>query len=330
MGIQLLTPDNIVMELNDLLPATSIKKGLIAGASCKSLKNDFIEILMQEVEGVDFGLRISTGQLFNKIKAAGNYERPGLYGTFMFSNGVRKDLNKLGKYHLRSDFYSLCLGGNIDYTCTIEQEGPFQILDVFFSSGLVEQLKEVFPRLRGILGSRKNTLLGDKTTWILPSLKEIYHQIVNAHFGDEASRRYYLELKMREFLFQLLHNAFVEHRSHTSSKFTKSEIVSIYKAKEILEQHIDRKPPTLRELCWAVGINEFKLKSGFKSIFNASVFTWFNDKRLIRAKELILNTNMELKEISFEVGFPFTTNFVVAFKKRFGVTPGSLRRRRKS
>lgn len=328
MSIKLLTPDNIVMAAADGLPAAAISENLLIGASCKSLSNDFIEIIMQEIDEVDFSLRISTGRLLDKIKAIGTYKRPGLYGTFMFSNSVRKNLETIGKYHLRSDFYSLVFGRNIGYTCTINEPGPFQILDVFFSSRLITQMTSVFPQLGDILKSKENTLLGGKTSWILPSLKEIYHQIVSSQF-DNASRQFYFELKMREFLFYLLENAFNKALSCPSGKFTKSEIVGIYNAKEILEQHIDKKPPTLRELCWKVGINEFKLKSGFKSFFNTSIFSWFIDTRLVRAKELILTTNMQIKEISLDSGYPLTTNFIVAFKKRFGVTPGALRRKNK-
>jgi AraC-like DNA-binding protein len=41
---------------------------------------------------------------------------------------------------------------------------------------------------------------------------------------------------------------------------------------------------------------------------------------------LLLTTNKPIKDICSSVGYPRITNFITAFRRRFGVTPGSLRR----
>ena len=43
------------------------------------------------------------------------------------------------------------------------------------------------------------------------------------------------------------------------------------------------------------------------------------------AAELLLNTNMRVKEIADYFGFTSSTHFIVAFKKFFGMTPNHFR-----
>lgn len=75
-----------------------------------------------------------------------------------------------------------------------------------------------------------------------------------------------------------------------------------------------------------VALNEFKLKTGFRKYFDSGIFEWLMEQKMQQAKKLILNTNKPVKEISAMVGYPRTTNFITAFRRQFGVTPGALRR----
>lgn len=109
-------------------------------------------------------------------------------------------------------------------------------------------------------------------------------------------------------------------------KITPYEIARIYEAKSILEGYIDKKPPTIRQLSKMVAINEFKLKRGFRKFFNAGIFTWITTEKMYRAKNQLEETNKPIKEIAVLAGYPRTTNFITAFRKQFGITPGAIRR----
>ncbi|MBO9619914.1 MAG: helix-turn-helix transcriptional regulator, partial [Niabella sp.] len=74
-------------------------------------------------------------------------------------------------------------------------------------------------------------------------------------------------------------------------------------------------------------INELKLKYGFKGYFDSSIYKWLSNYRMLKAKEFLLTTEIAIKEIAALTGFPVTCNFITAFRKHFGVTPGALRKR---
>ncbi|MBI1780616.1 MAG: helix-turn-helix transcriptional regulator [Sphingobacteriales bacterium] len=100
----------------------------------------------------------------------------------------------------------------------------------------------------------------------------------------------------------------------------------MHEARAILEKYIDKKPPSIKSLSRQVALNEFKLKSGFKKYFHAGIFEWLMEQKMQHARQLILNSNKPIKEIGSLVGYPRTTNFITAFRRQFGVTPGALRR----
>lgn len=52
--------------------------------------------------------------------------------------------------------------------------------------------------------------------------------------------------------------------------------------------------------------------------------------RLEKAKILLLNDNMKINYIAFEVGYNDVSHFIQSFKKTYGMTPEEYRIRKKS
>ena len=96
-------------------------------------------------------------------------------------------------------------------------------------------------------------------------------------------------------------------------------------ARDFINSRIE-KPPNLSEIARAVGINEFKLKNGFKEMFHSTVFGYLTEKRLNMAKQLLLDTRKPLTEIAYELGYSSPQHFNNQFRKRFGNTPNSVRK----
>jgi AraC-like DNA-binding protein len=129
---------------------------------------------------------------------------------------------------------------------------------------------------------------------------------------------------VKELLFLLLGISF--NPDKIQQRFTPFEVARVHQVKDILESYLAKKPPTLKELSNQSGLNQFKLKLGFRKYFNMNVFDWLQYRKMEKAKELLLHTNRPIKEIGALVGYPLTTNFTTAFRKHFGITPGQIRR----
>lgn len=299
------------------------KGPVLRGAVVTNAKTNIADIVIQELIGENYSLRFIIGKLFSKVTAEGIIRKAGLYSHFQLKNSARKEIESIGKVHIRTNHYCCFFTEPTTCTARFEKNNEVRSFDVFYSQKLLEELLPYFPELKEVLLTNSSILLPGKPCWTLPSMKEITNHMFDCSY-DDSTRQFYFDLKVRELLYQLLQNAF--KRKPSERIYTPWEITKIHEAKAILETYISTKPPSIRSLARQVALNEFKLKDGFKKYFGCGIFEWLMEQRMQYARHLLLTTNRPVKAICSMVGYPRTTNFITAFKRRFGMTPGSLRR----
>jgi AraC family transcriptional activator of pyochelin receptor len=108
---------------------------------------------------------------------------------------------------------------------------------------------------------------------------------------------------------------------YVKTEYDKERIVF---ARDYLLTHMDA-PPTLIQLAAIAGLNEFKLKRGFKELFNQTVFGYLADVRLEMASRAIREKKKTVTRIAFELGYASLQHFSSSFKKKFGVSPNHFR-----
>lgn len=95
-------------------------------------------------------------------------------------------------------------------------------------------------------------------------------------------------------------------------------------ARERLVQDLSN-PPTLAELARETGLNQLKLKRGFKIMFGHSVYETFQRERMEHA--LVLLNNHKVTETAMTLGYSNVSHFSAAFRKQFGILPREARQR---
>lgn len=321
MAIELTLSNGELLEFKPGLPA-DYAGPILRGARALSTKTNIAELVLQELTGKHYSIRFIIGKFLKKVNASGWIHTDGLYSYFMLKNGTRKKFDTIGKLHIRQDQYTCFFTESSDCSAIFEKNNEIRALDFFYSPKLLEELLPFFPELKTVLLSSPGMILPGKACWTLPTMKEITTQILNCPY-DEATRQFYFDIKVRELLYQILENAY---RKRPTTQFTPWETARIHEARKILENYISKKPPSIRSLSRQVALNEFKLKAGFRLYFNTGIFEWLMEQKMQHAKNLLLTTNKPIKDICAMVGYPRTTNFITAFRRRFGMTPGSLRR----
>lgn len=81
---------------------------------------------------------------------------------------------------------------------------------------------------------------------------------------------------------------------------------------------------SLRCLSRTFGLNEFKLKKGFKELFQTTVFDYIHLRRMEHARHLLADQKMYVHQVANLVGYKNANHFSTAFKRTFGVKPTSL------
>ena len=95
-------------------------------------------------------------------------------------------------------------------------------------------------------------------------------------------------------------------------------------ARDILIANL-AEPPTIRELCSAVGVNRNKLHYGFKELFGLSPANYLEEHRLEQAYIRLRDSDHLIYRIAADVGYSNQGNFSTAFKRKYGLTPKEAR-----
>ncbi|WP_070971812.1 helix-turn-helix domain-containing protein [Vibrio sonorensis] len=82
--------------------------------------------------------------------------------------------------------------------------------------------------------------------------------------------------------------------------------------------------PTIAELAQLVGVNQCKLKKGFKELFGTSVYACFQEERMKKAMHLLKKNNVT--ETAVALGYSNISHFSNAFRKQYGLLPNDARR----
>lgn len=80
-------------------------------------------------------------------------------------------------------------------------------------------------------------------------------------------------------------------------------------------------PPPLRELARQVGLNENKLKQGFRSLFGNSVYATVQELRMKDAARRLAAGEASVTEIALAVGYANPAHFAKIFRRYYGVSP---------
>ncbi|MBS7564109.1 helix-turn-helix transcriptional regulator [Mucilaginibacter sp. Bleaf8] len=133
-------------------------------------------------------------------------------------------------------------------------------------------------------------------------------------------RRIYLEAKILELLSLQLEN--LEQQQTVPGNFSQEDVTRLQEAKKIVEQNL-RTPCSLIELARKTGLNDFKLKRGFKTLFGNTVFGYLADVRMQTAYRY-LTDGKTVSEVAETVGYKNPHHFTAAFKKKFGFLPSQV------
>ncbi|BAQ62128.1 transcriptional regulator [Geminocystis sp. NIES-3708] len=174
------------------------------------------------------------------------------------------------------------------------------------------------PILNLINGDRTSKFhlpLGENNPQILKALSQIYQCPYHG-----LTKQLYLESKALE-LFALQFNS-CDSSIFIPQKLSlkKDDLDRVEYAKDILIKS-SLNPPSLTELARKVGLNDHKLKQGFKQLFSTTVFGYLYNYRMEQAQQLLRDSNLSIAQIATRVGYSNPEAFSTAFRRKFDQSP---------
>lgn len=181
---------------------------------------------------------------------------------------------------------------------------------------LPEEFKPLF--------SKNKNSLAHFTSYNLDCINCIYEIIENADTG--MIRSAFVEAKTLELLFLQLKEykpATIENPKKIA--YSEADINRLIKAERVLLNNI-KHAPTIPELARKVGLNQQKLKKGFKELYGKTIYNYLRDERLRQAERLISKNQYSIQQIANIVGYSNASHFARRFKEKYGHTPKAYKK----
>jgi AraC-like DNA-binding protein len=201
-------------------------------------------------------------------------------------------------------FNVLHIGFDMDFFKSIMQSAEDKQIDIICNS---MERKETF------IPSHEHLLME-------PRMLDILHTIKSSPFNG-LTRMLYLEAKALE-LFSLQLEQFSKWSTGGKNDISKADKEKLTEVYAFIEANY-LLPLSLTKLSAAYGLNEFKLKKGYKSLFRITVFGHIHNLRMRKAKQLLEEGKMNISEVSDFIGYSNIPAFSAAFKKNFGYPPST-------
>jgi AraC-like DNA-binding protein len=159
---------------------------------------------------------------------------------------------------------------------------------------------------------------------ISPEVRGALLNIIQCSFQGTL-RSLYLESQIKLLLSLLIHEFRAETRQeYHIEQLQPRDIEILHEIHQYVSaQFLDNF--SLYSVCRRFGINEFKLKYGFKKLFGTSLMKLVQKKRMAHAREMLLRSDRMITDVAFEVGYSSTANFSKAFRNFYGFAPSAVR-----
>lgn len=196
--------------------------------------------------------------------------------------------------------------------------GPLKLVGLGITARMLEEHAETLGRLHPLL---QQALSHHPSPFVLaarrnPQLARVAAELVHAPFQGSL-RALYQEAKALELIALSLAALGTEPER---SVVRLRELDRLHEARERLLADLAA-PPTLTDLCLAVGLNRNKLLRGFREHFGATPFELLRQARLDHARTLLEEGVLSIAEIAFACGYEHPASFTHAFIERFGMPP---------
>ena len=246
----------------------------------------------------------------------------GLRGNYSFHyRQLETDFHLIGGHH--NIMYSPAFDMTVENrTHELETFGIQFPRETFLK--FTHNASDLLKRFGDQVASGRPVLLSDQWGAVDPQIRQVVHQVVHNHYSGDLQQLFLLSksIELLVLCAESCSRAQSRKQEFVRTPGDKEKIIAV---RDLINDRLSE-PPSLSQIARTVGLNEYKLKRGFKEIFDTTVFGYLTEQRLLLAYQYLRDTRKTAAEISFELGYSTPQHFNNVFKKRFGLTPDSIRK----
>ena len=169
----------------------------------------------------------------------------------------------------------------------------------------------------------RQNILNPKNPVLHPGFNEQMLRLFREITDAVKSERFNFQVTAAGILLQII-GSFTELINEKYYAKNEKELL-IRQAKRMLVENMQEQSSPA-EIARKLNIGYSSLRKLFKGYLGISPSQYQMQHRIIKAKELLTNQNIEIKQIAYSLGFDSASHFNKTFKNKTGITPGRFRK----
>ncbi len=150
---------------------------------------------------------------------------------------------------------------------------------------------------------------------------------LHEHFKEGSKEPFYIKAKAMLLMSGFFHNLFLHRDQHVNNSMPLYQ-EKMSKVEEILQAHINDQLPSIKEIARVVALSESSLKRYFRIVYGTSIYDYYLHKKMEKAKQLLGESKLPVKEVAYSLGYERTSSFIRIFKKFYNFSPSLLHKMR--
>lgn len=175
--------------------------------------------------------------------------------------------------------------------------------------------------LKNYKKNKKNSYFGKISMAAYPHVETLME--VN---GTNLTNRLIVEAAVFKIL-SLQHSDHIKNTSFNEDKnpLSKTDSIKVIQLSDYISQNL-QDDINLKKLTQISGLNEKKIQKGFQYFFDETVNKFIINLRILKAKELLENSDQNISQIVYKIGLNSRSYFSKIFYKKYGLIPTDYRR----
>ncbi|AQW94702.1 AraC family transcriptional regulator [Elizabethkingia anophelis] len=191
----------------------------------------------------------------------------------------------------------------------------------FFMKYLPTEIKKFSSFGRDIY-HEDSCILGDDVYKINGKTNSIINDIIKCNFSGHFKKMF-----LKSKIIELLLVQFQQQMKFEKKIYTLKEdnVSKMYDIKDYLIENLYENL-SLSQIAKTFGTNINILKTGFKEVFDTSVFKFIHDEKMKIARHIIETRDISISEVAYMMGYNQPQNFTAAFKRKYGILPRRIKK----
>ncbi|MBC9910292.1 helix-turn-helix transcriptional regulator [Chitinophaga varians] len=234
---------------------------------------------------------------------------------FQLKGNSCADFKGLPPQPLQAGEFNLYASDNFQSDLHFKAQQGFEYLAITFRQALLQQVLAQLTAPPGDvaaqLASGATFALSPKAMTISPEIQLALRSLVRPPVSDNLLP-VYLHSKVTEIIALLFSGLHPEPRPAWQR-----EMQDIYHY--ILEHYLDI--PSLAAVARHFTLTEYQIKQQLRLQYGTTFYELVQERKMAHAMQLLLQTDMHVNEVAWLMGYSNASNFIQAFKRKFGITP---------